>query len=293
RKRLAPLGVLAAIAIAPAAARADDFTPYWEDPSTTSDTGAELYEDNVKWRAGIKLGPYTPAIDDQLGANMTTGLGPYSAMFGNYYTDDNGDGVPEAHDAHVYQLLPMLDVDRVVWSRSGQVTVGGSLGYMQKRAFAYQDGTSADEVFRLRSTASRNTFRLIPFALTASYRATQLDDLYGIPIVPYLRGGLAYYVWWMKGPSGNLSKICTDGTTDGDCDGNKAYGGSLGFQGTLGISIRAERIDRDAARSMRQTGLYHAGFYAEVMAAVVNGFGSDTKLSVGDRTWFAGFDFEF
>ena len=97
----------------------------------------------------------------------------------------------------------------------------------------------------------------------------------------------------MKGPSGSLSKICTDGTMDSDCEGNKAYGGTLGLQGTLGLSIRAERIDRDAARSMRNSGIYHAGFYAELMTAVVNGFGSDKKLSVGDNTWFAGFDFEF
>jgi hypothetical protein len=296
RKKAASLSVIAVFAAglgAPAVVRADDFTPYWEDPSSTTESGASIYEDDVKWRAGIKIGPYTPAIDAQLGVNPTTMIGPYAAMFGNFYTDKDGDGVPEANDAHVYQLLPMLDVDRVIWSRSGQVTVGGTLGYMQKTAFAYADGTSADELFRIRSTASKNKFRLIPFALTASYRATQLDDLYGIPIVPYIKGGLSYYVWWMKGPSGDLSKICTDGTTDSDCDGNKAYGGTLGFQGTLGISIRAERIDAAAARGMKQTGIYHAGFYAEVMAAVVNGFGNDSKLSVGDRTWFAGFDFEF
>ncbi len=289
RQRLAVLVVL----LAPAVARADDYTPYWEDPSSSRSEDHDPFDDQVKWRAGIKLGPYTPAIDDQLGTNMTTGVGPYAAMFGNFYTDDNADGVPEGHDRHVYQYLPTLDVERVIWSGSGQVLLGGSLGYMQKKGFAYQDGSSANEVFRLRSRASSNTFRLIPFALTASYRLTQLDDLWGIPVVPYLRGGLAYYVWWMKGPSGNLSKICTDGTEDSDCDSNKAYGGSLGFQGSLGMSIRAERIDKDASRSMKQSGIYHAGFYVEVMAAIVNGFGSDTKLSVGDKTWFAGFDFEF
>ena len=293
RKQVASVALLGAIVIAPAVVRADDYTPYWEDPTSSSSEDHDPFADKVKWRAGIKLGPYTPAIDDQLGTNMTTGVGPYAAMFGNFYTDDDGDGVPEGHDKHVYQFLPMLDVERVLWSGAGQVLVGGSIGYMQKSGFAYRDDSSANEVFRLRSRASSNTFRLIPFALTASYRVTQLDDLWGIPVVPYLRGGLAYYVWWMKGPSGNLSKICTDGTEDSDCDSNKAYGGTLGFQGSLGMSIRAERIDKAAARSMKQSGIMHAGFYVEVMAAIVNGFGSDTKLSVGDKTWFAGFDFEF
>jgi len=293
RRRLAPLAMLGGLIAMPAVVHADDFTPYWENPASTTDSGAAVYEDQVKWRAGIKLGPYTPGVDDQLGVNAITGLGPYGAMFGNYYTDDDNDGVAEAHDKHVYQFLPMLDVDRVIWSGSGQVTLGGSIGYMQKSAFAYRDGTTADELFRVRSRASSNTFRLIPLAITASYRVTQLDDLYGIPLVPYLRGGLAYYVWWMKGPSGSLSKICTDGTQDSDCEGNKAYGGTLGVQGALGLSIRAERIDKDASRAMKNSGIVHAGFYIEAMAAIVNGFGSDTKLSVGDRTWFAGFDFEF
>src|SRR6185503_7805675 len=180
-------------------------------------------------------------------------------------------------------------------SLTGQLAVGGTIGYMQKTAFAYKDGTNPSDPFRPRSSASENKFRLIPFALTATYRATQLDDLYGIPLVPYLRGGLAYYVWWMKGPSGDTSEICKDGSSNtSDCgDTNKARGGTFGFTGSLGLSIRAERIDRDAARSMKQGGIYHAGFYAELMGAFVSGFGSDKKLSVGDKTWFAGFDFEF
>ena len=45
--------------------------------------------------------------------------------------------------------------------------------------------------------------------------------------------------------------------------------------------------------SMRQSGIEHAGIYAELSLAKVDGFGSDKKLSVGDRTWFAGVNFEF
>jgi len=45
--------------------------------------------------------------------------------------------------------------------------------------------------------------------------------------------------------------------------------------------------------SMQQSGIQHAGIYAELSLAKVDGFGSDSKLSVGDRTWFAGVNFEF
>jgi len=113
-------------------------------------------------------------------------------------------------------------------------------------------------------------------------------------VVPYVRGGLSYYVWWMKAPNGDVSKVCEDMSIDGTCaNTDKAYGGSFGFQGSVGIAIRAERVDADTATSMRSSGLMHAGFYAELQYAKVDGFGSDSKLSVGDNTWFAGVDFEF
>ena len=73
-----------------------------------------------------------------------------------------------------------------------------------------------------------------------------------------------------------------------------ALGASLGYQLAVGLALRAERIDRQSAYSMRnELGIEHAGFYAEYSLGKVDGFGSDTKLSVGDATWFAGVDFEF
>ncbi|MEO8704439.1 MAG: MXAN_2562 family outer membrane beta-barrel protein [Kofleriaceae bacterium] len=286
RRRGLAIVAVGLLAVMPRVASADDYTPYWDDQSSADDAAAN--DAGPKWQAGIKLGPYTPAIDAQAGKNAASGMGPYQAMFGNYFID----GAP--NDSHVYQILPMLDVDRFIWTGSGQLGIGGTLGYMQKSAYPYVEGTSPDDPRRPRSTAGRNTFRLIPFALTVTYRATQLDDLYGIPLVPYVRGGLSYYVWWLKGPNGDVAKVCKDGSMDTEnCDANKAYGGSLGLQGSIGLAIRAERIDSDAARSMLNSGIYHAGFYAELMYASVDGFGSDKKLSVGDKTWFAGVNFEF
>lgn len=284
--------VLAAVLLVPSLASADDFEPYWE--TGEQEDASVLTIPEVDWHVGVKVGPYIPEIDLQAGLNAKTGLGPYEAMFGDYYTLD-ADGVTvRKHEQRVWQVLPMLDVDRVLWEGFGQVTVGGTIGYMQKSAYAYVAGTSENDEERIRSTAGKNTFRLIPAAATVGYRFTYLDDAYGIPVVPYVKGGLSYYVWWMKAPNGNLSKVCDADSPEGMCNNeNKAYGGSLGFQGAVGISIRAERIDADAAISMRSSGLMHAGFYAELSYAKVDGFGSDSKLSVGDNTWFAGVDFEF
>jgi hypothetical protein len=283
--------VIALALLVPALASADDFEPYWD---TSEDSDASLLEyPEVKWHVGIRVGPYIPEIDLQAGLNAATGKGPYEAMFGDYWLADSN-GVVKKHERAVWQVLPMLDVDRVLWDGFGQVTVGGSIGYMQKSAYAYLDGTTEHEPMRLRSKASRNTFRLIPTAATVGYRFTYFDDMYGIPVVPYVRGGLSYYMWQIKAPNGSSSKVCEDMSVTGTCaNEDKAYGGSFGFQGSIGFAIRAERIDADAATSMRSSGLMHAGFYAELQYAKVDGFGSDSKLSVGDNTWFAGVDFEF
>jgi outer membrane protein W len=266
--------VVAVLALlVPGIAHAQD--PYWSDSKADSDNFADG-KDDVRWHAGIRLGPYLPQIDSQVNKSP----GPYQQMFGSDKS-----------------WLPMLDVDYILWRDFGQLGIGISAGYMSKSAHAWAvcaagDVTCIDtpgDPHRTRSKGDENSFHLIPAALTATYRFTYLDDEYGIPIVPYGRAGLGYYVWWSDGPNGNAS-VYTNPTTTMS---TTAKGASMGIVGSLGLAIRAERIDSDAARSMRESGLEHAGFYAEYQEAWVDGFGNSKKLAVGDHTWFAGVDFEF
>jgi hypothetical protein len=269
--------VIAAAALyAPPAHAGSGFQPYWETNDPIDDQNQTLADvpGLVRWHVGIRVGPYIPDIDKQLGGSKP---GPYEQMFGNNF-----------------RLLPMLDVDRMVWSGFGQIGVGLSIGYLSRNARAFTMDSSPEDVNRARDPSARNSFHLIPMALTATYRFTWFDDEYGVPLVPYVRAGLSYYAWWVNAPSGNFSVTCKNGSDNQDtCDRDKAYGASLGLQGSIGLSIRAERIDGAAARSMRASGIQHAGIYGELSIAKVDGFGSDSKLSVGDRTWFAGVDFEF
>jgi hypothetical protein len=246
---------IAMIVVGARSASAQSFAPYWDDGTdVTSEPGPE----NVRWHVGVKLGPYLPGIDEQLGAGA--GNGPYHAFFGGY------------------NILPILEVDYVVWHPpGGQLAIGGSGGVLGKT------GQALDLMGRP-SEGDETKFRLLPLALTAAYRFTWLDDELGIPVVPYLRGGLAYYVWWITKPNGDLA---VDGMD------NKARGATMGLVGSAGLAVRAEKIDPAAAASMRDSGIYHAGFYGEYQVAWVDGFGSEDKLAVGDNTWFAGVDFEF
>ena len=275
RRRLhGPIRVSAAIgmlALWASRAHAGGYQPYWENSNIPSGEDEHVALDDpglVSWHAGVRVGPYLPEIDKQL--NMTQGA--FAQMFGGA------------------RPMPMLDVDRVLWTGFGQVAVGGSIGYMQWFAHQYVFGSNATDAPRARSPGDSNTFRLIPLALSATYRFTYLDDEYGVPVVPYAKGGLAYDLWWL---SANGDHVCKDGTQTAGCAEDKPFGGSLGVQGAIGLAIRAERVDASTANSMRQSGIQHAGIYGELSLAKVDGFGSDKKLSLGDRTWFAGVDFEF
>lgn len=268
RRRVLPAAAALALiaSLAPAPAHAQGLTPYWEDEASDSDASAG----DATWHVGLRFGPYVPGIDEQFGEDR----GPYAEMFGGY------------------KVLPMLDVDRIVWRGFGQLGIGGSIGYMSNTADAWADGSTPGDPDRMRSDGDTTTFGVLPLALTAIYRLTYLDERFGIPVVPYLRGGLSYYVWWMR-TNGETSSVCWDGTRTPGCDADDAMGATIGYQGSIGLAIRAERLDAAAAASMRASGILHAGFFAELSMAKVDGFGSDVKLSVGDTTWFAGVDFEF
>lgn len=256
-----------AAALATSTASAQTFAPYWEDETEIEEEGGPS---DIKWHAGFKMGPYVPAIDAQLGGTT------YHDFFGGY------------------NLVPVLDVDRFFLYPMGQFGVGVSVGYLGKSANAFEVGTND------RTPGDKTAFRLIPFSVNAVYRYTALDDEYGVPLVPYVRAGLGYYVWWITAPDGSTAKVFQDG--DGEmcdpevtagCTSDKARGATAGVVGSVGLAIRAERIDPAAAASMRDSGLFHAGFYAEYQLAKVDGFGRAGKLAVGDSTFYVGIDFEF
>jgi hypothetical protein len=186
-----------------------------------------------------------------------------------------------------YNLVPQMDLHRL-WQLTGvQLGVGVSGGYYAKSADAYVVGSSPSDPDRPRSEGATNTFKMIPLSVTGLARLTVLDDRWGIPVVPYVRGGGAYNVWWVRTATGDLAM------TDCDTCDDKALGASAGLVGAVGISIRGERLDHDALASMRNGGVEHAGFYAELETSWVDGFGNEARLSLGDTTWYAGIDFEF
>jgi hypothetical protein len=257
----------AALVAVPAVASAQNtIAPYWEQEDLDEDLDAE----QPRWNVGVKIGPYTPGIDAQYQDQTSTDYTPFEdAFLGGMW-------------------LPVLEVDYYLLSNIGQLGIGVSGGFTGDGADPWKTGTTVRTMDREREVAEDMKFRMVPLTLTAVYRATQLDELYGVPLVPYARAGLAYYIWWMRSPNGEFAQI-------GDCESTtcKGRGGSFGLVGSVGLALRAENIDKNAALSMRESGIEHAGFYVEGSLGWVDGFGNEKRLALGDVTWFGGFNFEF
>ncbi len=261
RAARAAAAVTVALVLAPAVASAQTYTPYFPDDGAES-----LGMPEVSWTLGLRLGPYVPSID----ASFDSDPGPYERTF------------------KFKSLMFAVDLHRVWSVARGQLGIGATVGYYTNSANSFEDGTTPSTPDRPRADDNITRLSILPTAITATYRATILDDEYGIPLVPYVRGGIAYDVWWIKNPADELSSAMSCATCD-----DRALGASIGLVGAVGLAVRAERIDPDAALSMRNSGLEHAGFFAELEYGWVNGFGNDTKLSLGDLTWFGGLSFEF
>jgi hypothetical protein len=215
------------------------------------------------WVFELKFGPYYPQIDGEEGVVGK----PFETTFGSGQN-----------------FLTQIELDRFFLWPFGQLGVGASAGYMQDTARAFAQDAAGNPIFDQRS-ADKTAFHLVPTAFFAVYRFTELADRTPVPLVPYGKLGLSYYIWWVTRGDGSVSSRAPNG------DG---YGGTWGWQGTIGLALRADQIDPGAVRSLTiDYGIEHASFFAELTHADVSGLGSDEKLHVGDTTWAAGVNFEF
>lgn len=207
----------------------------------------------------LKFGPYTPNVDDQPGLNGT----PYRDTFG----DDD------------MMFLTLIELDYQFWRfLGGSFGIGGAFGFMQAYAKASGIDSGAE-------SSEYNVLNVIPFSLLAVFRFDLLADKAHIPLVPYIKGGPCWYLWWME--------------TAGETGDSK--GGTLGVQFITGLMFRLDPLDRMSARTFdNEMGVNHSYLFFELMWANVEGVSDDnlhlspTNLSkLGPATFMIGLALEF
>ncbi len=193
---------------------------------------------------GIELGVslYRPAVDSE----FASGVHPYADTFGS--------------SRH---LLSEVEVDRYLFHRFGTSGVGLRGGYYKVSGAAWL----ADGITR---SGDETELRLIPFSLSALFRADRIPGLKQVPLVPYAKAGLDGVVWTTSSTGGGGSQ---SGFTPG---WHVAAGLALGLNflglGTINPGALADPC----------------AIFFEWDYAAINGLGMGNNLHVGDSTWFAG-----
>ncbi len=255
----------------------------------------------------VKFGPYVPHIGDTISLHGST---TYSDVFGDQSSAKGS--VPP------WGLLGQGEVDYQFFHGFGVLGIGISAGYHYRTAKQFvleptrnaycsvldngsggrkylfeaqpDKGLPAKEVtYSDCISDDEDKLNVVPLSLLLSYRFDVLDKRFGIPIIPYMKVGLAYYVWWFGNSNSYVAEIK-------DRDGNslEAKGASLGLTLHPGIALDLSALDPSAARAIDQEiGLNRVTVFAEMNYAWVNGFGRGNKLDLSDTTFSAGLGFEF
>jgi hypothetical protein len=225
---------------------------------------AAAVEKEPNMQLQIRLGSYYPSVDSE---DTLTGT-PFATTYGS-----SG------------ELLFEIGMDYEVWRGFGTVTTGASFGFVQYigKARIQQNG-------EISSSASNDTtvFNLVPLRLTIGYHFDLLVK-YNIPLVPYVSGGLSYYVWWILDGVGDIAKWIDENDQE-----SSAQGGIFGLHFAAGLKLLLDVLDQESATNlMNEVGIINTFLFAEYNVSYVNGFDSGEHMDVGDEAFMFGLMFEF
>jgi hypothetical protein len=264
----------------------------------------------------IKFGPYGPALDQTAGLNGAT---PFSNLMGD---PNDPYGSPPARG-----LLSQGEFDYQIFNRFGSLGVGISAGYYRRANPGFMSLSKKDqgEVYcqvlpdgngykqfvgpdtqpmmegKMRQyswedciSGEENILNVVPLALMAVYRFDVLDKRLRIPIIPYVKVGFGYYIWWFGKTSSYVSNVKTK-SVGTELEEVSAQGATAGLVLNPGIAINLSALDPTAARAIdREIGLNRVTAFVELNAAFMEGWGArSVKLNLSDTTFSAGLGFEF
>jgi hypothetical protein len=205
----------------------------------------------------LRFGPYRPDIDSEFSDPQAH---PYKDVYGG-----------KRH------LMSQFEIDWQFFQAFGSLSVAGVVGYYSQTAKANIAGTTTP-------SGDDTNLRLIPTSALLVYRFDVLALRYGIPLAPYGKLGLNYTFWRITDGNGDVSHYV----------GGRGSGGTLGWQGAIGMALMLDFIDPTAARGLDvETGVNHTYFFFEWNKVAANGLGQSKKLHVGDSRWVLGLMFEF
>ncbi|MBW2262496.1 MAG: hypothetical protein JRG91_11030 [Deltaproteobacteria bacterium] len=104
-----------------------------------------------------------------------------------------------------------------------------------------------------------------------------------VPLVPFVKAGVSYYIWWVE-----------NGRGIGRYEGTTGYGGTWGWNFSAGLMLLLDFFEPSASRTFDQeVGVNNSYLYADFFLARIDNFGDRNKLNLSDMTWTVGLAIEF
>lgn len=277
------------VALAPSVARAETVPLIGVTGGTVDVEPQQSYRSSQHFAFELKMGQYSPDIDSTPGL---TGK-PFSELWQNQFGSSVG-------QRPAGKLLTTLEFDWQIWHGFGSIGLAASVGLMSTSTHSFQynaDGTPCSVPSCTRS-ADSTTLNVLPFALEAVYRFDVLALKWRIPVVPYLKGGIGYYLWFIQNGGGGLSQSLPPpsggkpATTANGSD--QGIGGTFGLVAHPGLALMLDLLDPTAARAMdTELGINHSYLFIELHYAWITGFGNSSRMVLSDVDYNIGLAFEF
>lgn len=240
------VAMVIASALVPRVGRADRFVPDAD------------YKPTPRWfHVELKFGPYKPEVDQEFGG----GASPYKDIFGGSQ-----------------RLMTQATGDVLFLKLHGSLGVGGTVGYFQATGKALaEDGTRS---------ADKTTLQVMPFVLSLVYRWDYPAVRWNVPLVPYVRAGIAYTFWWITKGNGDTAAFSP---------GHKARGGTWGYQVNLGLAFLLDILEPSSAKKLdMEAGINHSYLFCEFVYNAIDDFGSKSSIDLSmTYSLLAGLSVEF
>jgi hypothetical protein len=196
------------------------------------------------WGIEVGFSPYNPNVDSE----FSGGAHPFADTFPGHH------------------LMSEVELDHYLGHRLGSWGAGLRVGYFRATGSAFlEDGVTR--------SGDETGLRIIPFSLSALYRADGMPGLWRAALVPYAKAGLDLAMW-------------TANTTGGPSH----TGLTPGWHAATGVSIGLNLLGFGSIRRGEIAG--PAALFFEWDWAVLNGLGMSHRLHLGDSTWYAGLAFD-
>jgi len=206
---------------------------------------------------------YRPEIDSEPGLVGT----PYASTYGQ-----------------ARYLMPSFEVDWQAYRipHLGTIGLGFGAGTLTRSAPAAIQGTAIN-------SGMTTSLQMIPMYLVAVLRTDVVARELGVPLVPYVKGGLGLGLWFATTEAG-LSR-----TRDAaGAETSVGRGATWGLHGALGVMLLLDFFDKGTARNFDNSmGVNHTYLFAELTRYHLTGLGQKNALNLGDTALTLGLAFEF